>query len=100
MRHSPNRLKSLILTTIFLAHELSFSFLSQVVFLSFNLTYGFAATIMYKIDTPFGGIEGNENEMGFGQLVPLLLLLLPALAMVEIYFGRGYPQEPCMIPLT
>ncbi|KAK5989398.1 hypothetical protein PT974_10917 [Cladobotryum mycophilum] len=33
-------------------------------------------------------MQGSENEWGFGQLLPLLLLVLPMLSAIEIYFGK------------
>ena len=79
--------KSYLISTFFIAQEMSYAFVSQGTILVFDLALGFAYTIVYRLATPDAGIEGNQNEMGFGQLVPLFLLLLPALAIGEIYFG-------------
>ncbi|KAI1091469.1 hypothetical protein F5B19DRAFT_458473 [Rostrohypoxylon terebratum] len=35
-----------------------------------------------------GLINGDEDEWGFGQILPLLLLLLPATSLLEIYQGE------------
>lgn len=35
-----------------------------------------------------GEMEGSENEMGFGQIMPLLLLILPVLSIVQSYEGN------------
>lgn len=88
IKKSRGRFTSYLLAVIFIAVEYSYSFISQITLLIFNLAYGFAYTIVYRSDTPGGGITGNQNEMGFGQLVPLFLLLLPGLAVGEIYFGN------------
>lgn len=93
MRNSRSRLKLVALATYFMSREISYSFLDQISILVFDLTYGFAQTIMYRTYTPTRGIDGDQNEMGFGQLVPLFLLLLPALAVGEIYFGKCYSHE-------
>ena len=93
MRNNRNRLKRVAWATAFMTQEISYSFLSQISILVFDLTYGFAQTIMYRTYTPTRGIDGNQNEMGFGQLVPLFLLLLPVLAIGEIYFGKSFLHE-------
>ena len=84
--HSP--LKSHLLATLFVAQEFSFSFLSQVLIIVFEIAYGFAQTMISRSNMPRNGIEGDQNKMGFGQLVPLFLLLLPGLAIGELYFGE------------
>ena len=93
IRSSRTRLKLVVTATAFMSQELSYSFLSQISILVFDLTYGFAQTVMYRTYTPAQGIDGDQNEMGFGQLIPLFLLLLPALAVGEIYFGKSYLHE-------
>ena len=89
MLNSNRRLKVYVIATLFIAQELSYGFVSQVTLMIFDLAYGLAYTIIYRTETPSKGIEGNQNEMGFGQLVPLFLLLLPALAVGELYFGES-----------
>ena len=89
MVNSNGRLKAYAIAIFFIAQELNYGFVSQVTLLIFVLAYGLAYTIIYRIETPRKGIEGNQNEMGFGQLVPLFLLLLPALAVGELYFGEA-----------
>ncbi|KAL8793710.1 MAG: hypothetical protein Q9195_003651 [Heterodermia aff. obscurata] len=86
IENSHRRSRSYTLAVIFIAGEYSYSFTSQITIMIFDLAYGFAYTITNRSDSPGGGIKGNQNEMGFGQLVPLFLLLLPALAVGEIYF--------------
>ena len=93
MRNSRRRLTQVAYASAFMSRELSYSFLSQISILVFDLTYGFAQTIMYRTYTPSQGIDGNQNEMGFGQLVPLFLLLLPALAVGEIFFGKCFLNQ-------
>ena len=88
IQKSRGRFTSYLLAVIFIAVEYSYSFISQITLLVFNLAYGFAYTIVHRSETPGGGITGDQNEMGFGQLVPLFLLLLPGLAVGEIYFGK------------
>ena len=87
IKKSHGRFRSYLLAITFIANEYSYSYISQITILIFDLAYGFAYTITNRLDTPGGGIIGNQNEMGFGQLVPLFLLLLPGLAVGEIYVG-------------
>ena len=90
IKKSRGRFRSYFLAVIFIADEYSYSFISQITVLIFNLTYGFTYTLVFRSYTPGGGITGNQNEMGFGQLVPLFLLLLPGLSVGEVYFGKCY----------
>lgn len=45
--------------------------------------------MIHRSDIPSSEIESDQNKMGFGQLVPLFLLLLPGLAIGEFYFGES-----------
>jgi hypothetical protein len=40
-------------------------------------------------------LDGSENTWGFGQLVPLLLIALPLLSTLEIFYGMftNYPRS-------
>ena len=62
------------------------SFLWQILWLTFGNTWGFAQVYSVRWQTA-PTVIGNENELGFGQLVPLLLLALPLLAAIEGYMG-------------
>ena len=89
LRSSRWRLKSYLLATIFMAREISVGFVSQLTVSVFALAYGCAQTIHFRSHKNTGG---EENVMGFGQLVPLLFLILPVLAVCELYFGRRHPM--------
>ena len=67
--------------------ERSESFLSQILWLVFGNAYGIVQVVIARL--LIGGFQviGNENEMGFGQIVPLLLMVLPLLAVREVYDG-------------
>lgn len=90
LRNSHWRFKSYVLATIFMARELGFSFLGQMFVLLIDLIYGFISISMYRSHTPTGGIVGNQNEMSFGQMVPLFLLILPVCSALEMYFGKHH----------
>ena len=62
------------------------SFLWQILWLTFGNTWGFAQVYVARWQAA-PTVVGNENELGFGQLVPLFLLALPVLAAVEGYTG-------------
>ena len=77
-----------------MANELSSSFISQITILVFDLAYGFSSTAFLRRDAPQGGIDGDQNKMGFGRLVPFLLLLLPGLTVGE-YISVSCSPRPC-----
>ena len=93
MKVGHNLIKSYWLAIVFMAQEFSFSFLSQILILVFEIAFGFAKTMKSRSDMPSNGIEGDQNKMGFGQLVPLFLLLLPGFAVMELYFGESDLRE-------
>jgi hypothetical protein len=63
------------------------SFVWQIVWLIFGLSYGIAQVITIRWqDTPL--LAPDIGRMDFGQIVPLLLLVLPALAAGEAYHGK------------
>ena len=74
---------------LFELQEVWSSFLGNILGLIFGLSYGIARVVTSRAATPSAGFYGNENEMGFGQLVPLLLIALPVLAAGEVYCGRS-----------
>ena len=72
-----------------LRREIQHSFMGVLLSLLFAVTYGIAQIIVYRQAKPSGGLTGAENSISFGQLVPLLLMLLPVFAAVEVYFGKS-----------
>ena len=67
--------------------ELQDSFLWQVVWIVFGNFYGALQLITLRFVPPVPTVIGNDNQMVFGQLVPLMLLALPLMAAIEAYFG-------------
>ena len=63
------------------------SFIWQIVWLIFGLSYGIAQVINIRWQIA-PSLAPGVGEMDFGQIVPLLLLLLPGLAAGEAYYGR------------
>ncbi|KAL7776356.1 hypothetical protein CFE70_006772 [Pyrenophora teres f. teres 0-1] len=53
--------------------------------MTFMMVYGFVQMLMFRLE--LGEINGIEfdSSMGFGQIIPLILLALPFLAAAELY---------------
>jgi hypothetical protein len=63
------------------------STLNQLIWLSFSLFYGTAKIFSWRGVTK--GVGLNENGWGFGQIVPLLMLLQPLMALPELFSGKS-----------
>ena len=70
--------------------EANHSFLGNLFALEFGVTLGLTQVIVSRRDEPKAGIVGSQNDINFGQLVPLLLMLLPLFAAGEVYFGNKH----------
>jgi hypothetical protein len=82
----------------------AFTFLIFTIFLTINALLGSSflyllRVFMYLIQATYlvfwarafakeGGMEDNEDEWGFGQILPLMLLILPLLGFVEIMYHK------------
>jgi hypothetical protein len=64
-------------------NDYSESFLSELPGILMNVSYGVTQVIMSRNNKP--PIQGSENTVDFGQIVPLFLLALPCLAALEVY---------------
>jgi hypothetical protein len=56
---------------------------------SVRIVAGFRATALDN------GMIGSANQWSFGQQLPLLMLVLPAFAMAEMFFGRKFSTRIC-----
>jgi hypothetical protein len=74
------------------------SFLIQLTALVFTLVYGICQVVTYRWfdNTPW--LADGANRMNFGQIAPLILLLLPVLNGAEILYGI-YTCTPVLISL-
>ena len=66
-------------------YDLYESLLSELVWLSLSLLWGFFKIFAWRMSAP---VKIYENQWGFGQLVPPLLLLLPVVAIPDLYSGE------------
>lgn len=60
------------------------SFLIKIFVLVISAAYSIAQVVSSRSNAP--SIEGSENTVDFGQVVPIFLLLLPVLSALEMYF--------------
>jgi len=89
MTKRPGHLAQMLSKISFIDQEIGNTFLSELLTLTFGVTYGIAQVVVAREAVPTSGLVGDQNAMGFGQLVPLLLMALPVLAAGEIYFGKS-----------
>lgn len=76
--------------------ELLDSFFATILLLLFTLTWGTVKLVLPRT-TPYS-LPSGEDQMTFGQLLPLLLLLQPALAILE-HVACEYRDKSIMLPL-
>ncbi|KAK0507288.1 hypothetical protein JMJ35_010326 [Cladonia borealis] len=73
---------------IHIIREIIYSFLGDIMSLYFGVALGITQVIVSRINEPSAGVVGSQNDINFGQLVPLLLMLLPLFAAGEVFFGN------------
>jgi hypothetical protein len=56
----------------------------------FSISYGVTQVISTRLFAP--DIQGSENTVDFGQIVPLFLLGLPIMAAIETYYEAHLGQ--------
>ena len=71
------------------------STLNQLLWLSFSLFYGTAKIFSWRALTI--GVGLDENKWGFGQIVPLLMLLQPLMALPELFSGKSLQVIECVL---
>ena len=84
--------------------EFSYSFAWEISWLMFSFGYGLSSTIIawsscFQPDDALGSCWDSVVEMGFGQIVPIVLLVLPALAFLES-MGKLDTTHILVPPLT
>lgn len=73
---------------LFLSQELQYAFMANLFTLLFGVVYGTSEVNLSQNNVPEAGRSGNQSKMSFGQLDPLLLMILPILAAGDVYFGK------------
>lgn len=68
---------------IVISRDYQNSFLSELPPILFSISYGITQFIKSREESP--SIQGSENSLDFGQIVPIFLLALPFLSGVEAY---------------
>lgn len=63
------------------------SFLSTLPYVGFSFTYGLTQVVHFRWSTA-PELTAASYRIGFGQIMPLLLLFLPALAAKETFYGE------------
>ena len=86
---SKSRFERWVEGSSYLYQQLSDSFLGEILTLVFGMAYGITEVLYARLKVPDVGLSDGQNAMGFGQLVPLLLMVLPILAAGEVYFGKN-----------
>ena len=76
--------------------EYSKSYISNIPDLLFTFSYGVAQVVASRwLGAP--KLAEEANRMGFGQIVPLLLLAIPVLIAAEIYYGEICSEETAIV---
>ncbi|KAL2845282.1 hypothetical protein BJY01DRAFT_183290 [Aspergillus pseudoustus] len=75
------RLQAMRYAEIWAFYECQGSFLWRIIWLVSANFYGVTSVLLARSDTT--GISGDRDKMGYGQIVPLVLLVLPALAAIQ-----------------
>jgi hypothetical protein len=85
----PTFTTKLVSAWIYAEHRYWHSMLPLVPPMTFMLVFGFAQVILFRWELgDFDAVE-VDTSMGFGQIIPLILLALPFLAAAEIYYGKS-----------
>lgn len=87
---SENNTWNLRLKKWLIAHTYAYedSFLSSLPTITFSFTYGIAQVVVYRwVKAP--KLSEQSSAWGFGQLVALLLLILPFLSASEAFYGSS-----------
>ena len=68
------------------------SFLQCIAALFFFLSYGISGVVADRWLNYHVDLSEGSNTMEFGQIVPLVLLILPLLAFAEIFYGKSFTK--------
>lgn len=68
--------------------ELLECFMFTIFLLVFTLVWGTLQLFFPFSETPVPEVQSAESEMGFGQLLPILLLVQPVFVAIQMYLGE------------
>jgi hypothetical protein len=85
------RLYAICYAEVWAFHACQGSFLWTILWLLSANVYGVTSVFVARSKT--AGISGDRDQMGYGQIVPLVLLVLPVLAAIQGVYGElsSYP---------
>ena len=69
--------------------ELYSSFLAPLLWVLISLVWGSIQLLIPRAALAKSGAIAEENSFEFGQIIPLMLLTAPLVAIVECYYGRS-----------
>lgn len=78
----------LLFGIVYAASQVWASFLFGLSWTCYTFTGSVRIIAGYRATAVYNGMEGSENQWTFGQQLPLLMLILPAFAMAEMFFGK------------
>ncbi|KAL6236705.1 hypothetical protein BDW75DRAFT_107953 [Aspergillus navahoensis] len=97
-----------IIAETWIFHECQESFLWRIPWLLSGNVYGLTDVLSTRSEAD--GISGEPETMGYGQIVPLVLLILPVFTAIQsiyglLFFGRvprphQAPKRPETVPRT
>lgn len=64
------------------------SFIAEIIWLLFYTTFGLCQILFFVFWGPDPGVSPVSFSLGFGQILPLVLLGLPVLSALELYSGE------------
>jgi len=76
-------------------HRYSHSLLPLAFPMTFMLVYGFVQMLMFRLELGESHAIEFDSSMGFGQIIPLIVLALPFLAAAELYSGELLTLPDC-----
>jgi hypothetical protein len=89
LQHSPVERHFLtgLALTIFANAQLRSSFLWEIIWIHFAFIYGITNLALIWMTPFFAASYSGITTIGFGQLISILLLILPFLNVAEVYYG-------------
>lgn len=81
------------LGVVYAAFEVWGSYAFNLAWTCYTLTGSVQIVYLLRNTASDNGMNGSESQWTFGQQLPLLLLILPILGMIEMFFGKLLPRR-------